>query len=68
MDNFLLTSVIKISDKPTTIILLKNKKDIGICTTNGFLLIYNIKIFKPKLFKEIINNDMLIIWKIKKLF
>ena len=59
MDNFLLSSVIKISGNPTTIILLKNKKDIAVCTTNGFLLIYNINIFKQKLCKEIINNDII---------
>ena len=58
MDNFQLVSITKISGNPTTIILLKNKKDIAVCTTNGFLLIYNIKLFKQKLCKEIINNDI----------
>ena len=66
MDNFQLVSITKISGNPTTIILLKNKKDIAVCTTNGFLLIYNIKLIKPKLCKEIINNDIVNNIQIKK--
>ena len=55
MKNFQLTSNIKIKGQVTTIILLKNKKDIEICTTIGNLLVFNIKLFRQKLCKEIIN-------------
>lgn len=65
MQNFQLISNIKVNGKVTTLILLKNKKDIAICTTNGFILVFNVKLFKQKLSKEIINKTILDIIEIK---
>ena len=44
MDNFGIVSIIKISVNPTIILLFKKKRDIAVCTANGFFIVYNIKI------------------------
>ena len=56
MENFQCKSILKINAEITTIIVLKNKKDIAICTSNGYLHIYNIKLIKNKLSIELIKN------------
>ena len=42
MENYQNYSIITFKGEVTTILLLQNKKDIAICTTNGFLHIFNI--------------------------
>ena len=59
MENLKLMSIIKLMGNPTTMILLKNKKDFAISTENGFLFIYNIKLLKQKLCKKILNKTIL---------
>jgi len=56
-ENYQCKSVIKLNGEVTTILLLKNKKDIAICLTNGFIQLYNIKIIKPKLTIELIKTE-----------
>jgi len=55
--DFQLKSKIKFDGKVTTLLVLKNKKDIAICLTNGFLEIYNLKLIKKKLSIGLINSD-----------
>ena len=54
--DFQLKSKIKFDGKVTTLLVLKNKKDIAICLTNGFLEIYNLKLIKKKLSIGLINS------------
>ena len=61
MENYHKNSILKLNAEITTILLLNNKKDIVICTSNGFIHIYNIKLIKPKLSIELINNTALLI-------
>ena len=56
MENYKNNSIINFNGEVTTILLLQNKIDIAICTTNGFLHIYNIKLNKNKLSIKLINN------------
>ena len=56
MENYQNYSIITFNGEVTTILLLQNKIDISICTTNGFLYIYNIKLIKPKLSIKLINS------------
>ena len=56
MEKYQSQLVLKLNGKITTIIILNNKKDIAICSTNGYLYIYNIKLFKKKLSTQIIKN------------
>ena len=56
IENFQNNSVIKLNAKITTILLLNNKKDIAVCTTNGYLHIFNIKIFKLVLSIELMKS------------
>ena len=56
-ENYQCKSVIKLNGEVTTILLLKNKKDIAICLTNGFIQLYNIKLIKPKLTIELIKTE-----------
>ena len=58
MENYQNNSTIKFNAEITTILLLNNNKDIVICTSNGFIHIYNIKLIKPKLSIELINNTV----------
>jgi len=55
-ENYQCKSIIKLNGEVTTILLLKNKKDIVICLTNGFIKLYNLKLIKPKLSIELINS------------
>ena len=55
--NFQCKSKIIFDGKVTTILILKNKKDIAICLSNGYLEIYNLKLIKQKLSIELINSD-----------
>ena len=57
IENYQCKSIIKLNGEVTTILLLKNKKDIAICLTNGFIQIYNIKLIKPKLSIELIKTE-----------
>ena len=57
MENRQCKSIFKLNSEITTIIILDNKKDIAICTTNGYLHIYNIKLIKNKLSIELIKNE-----------
>ncbi len=56
-ENYQCKSVIKLNGEVTTILLLKNKKDIAICLTNGFIQLYNIKLIKPKMTIELIKTE-----------
>ena len=56
MENFQIKSVLKLNGEITTLLLLNNKKEIAICTANGFLYIYNIKFLKPKLIIHLIKE------------
>jgi WD40 repeat protein len=48
--------VISLNGAITTIALLKNKKEIAICTTTGFLMLYNIYSFNLKLTIDLLND------------
>ena len=50
-------SIINLNGPVTTLILLKNKIDIAICTSTGFVEIYEIKSFNKKLSIGLINNN-----------
>ena len=55
--DFQYKSKIKFDGKVTTILVLKNKKDIAICLSNGFLEIYNLKCINQKLSIKLINIE-----------
>ena len=57
IENYQCDSIIKLKGEVTTMYLLKNKKDVAVCTTIGFLEIYDIKLFKKKLSIELIRDD-----------
>ena len=57
MENFQCNYVINFEAEVTTILLLKNKKQIIICTTNGFLYLYNIKLMKLIQSIELIKEE-----------
>jgi len=55
--DFQCKSKIKLDGKVATILLLKNKKDIAVCLSNGFLEIFNLKLLKKKLSIELIKSE-----------
>jgi len=60
IENYKCDKVINLKGEATSILLLKNKKDIAVCMTIGFIEIYDVLTTKLKLSSRIINNIDLI--------
>ena len=60
IENYKCDKVINLKGEATSILLLKNKKDIAVCMTIGFIEIYDVLTTKLKLSSRIINNKDLI--------
>jgi len=60
IENYKCNKVINLKGEATSILLLKNKKDIAVCMTIGFIEIYDVLTTKLKLSSRIINNIDLI--------
>ena len=60
IENYRYDKTINLKSEATSILLLKNKKDIAICMTKGFIEIYDALTAKLKLSSRIINNKDLI--------
>ena len=58
--NYKFNNYINLNSEATTLILLKNKKDIAVCMANGFIEIYDVLFFRLKLSSEIINNTTIL--------
>ena len=59
IENYKCDKIINLKGEATSILLLKNKKDIAVCLTNGFIEIYDVLTGKLKLSSRIINNNNL---------
>jgi hypothetical protein len=60
LENYKCDKIINLKGEATSILLLKNKKEIAVCMTNGFIEIYDVLTAKLKLSSRIINNQDLI--------
>ena len=49
----------------TTLITLKNKNDIAVCTTNGFIQVFNAKTLNQKFSSKLVNSCILDITELK---